>query len=453
MIRKRLRAFSLMPSIVVAFLLVATLGAHGADPTPGQKADGLKILDALLGGAPPDGACMSSADLFLLRPDPKKLSRLVAREGSAGQLSDGGWVADDAASLAARLGGELVVAGNGLAHVLIVEGADRRVDEYLRFTSSEGDVVWYLTGTQMRIDCPTNSDATPSLTVVSPSPSTDAPPQLVRSVTTRQDGIRLSMRIEGNPVVAGEPLWITTKLTNTGKTDLIWASGHCDNAVRVSGVMRDAMWRDGLPAGPRDFGDFKYYTTFFRLDGGPTIRLGIEPWGPHGAGDRGCTEVGWAERIPPGTTRTDRSRWDGSARWQLGPPPSGVATVTASFGEYKRAGDRGSPRKHIEASLDVLIVNGRPDEWLHPMEIIDAALADPAFAALMDPIDMGDRRSAFVQYDVHTDLWYVGVIDPGRAPRFAETFLGALVDPARGEVVALIERLWVRDEDPSTQPP
>ena len=81
------------------------------------------------------------------------------------------------------------------------------------------------------------------------------------------------------------------------------------------------------------------------------------------------------------------------------------------------------------------------------------ALADQAFAALMDPIDVGDRRTAIVQFDLDTDLWYVGVIDPGRSPRFAETFLGALVDPASGEVVALIERPWVRGEDPSTQPP
>ncbi len=101
------------------------------------------------------------------------------------------------------------------------------------------------------------------------------------------------------------------------------------------------------------------------------------PRPPIGTGGYGCSEIGHTDRIPPGKTFTDRSRWDGYAQWQLGPPPSGLATITGEFANYKRAGEQGRPEKTVAASLDVLIVGGLADERLHPMEIVDAALAVP----------------------------------------------------------------------------
>ena len=264
------------------------------------------------------------------------------------------------------------------------------------------------------------------------------------SVTVEEDGIRLSMTIERNPVVAGEPVWITTKLTNTGKDDLISYNGRCDAAVYVSGVMKDQVWRDGLPAGPQDYEDFKYYTTRWRIDDGPTIRLEIEPKGSIGTGGYGCSEMGWSDHIPPGKTLTDKSRWDGYAQWQLALPPSGVATITADLASYKRAG--ASRRKSISASLDVLVVDGLADDRLHPMEIVDAAVADPGLAPLLR-LDGGIEP--IVQYDADLDLWNVGVLeDNGRTPYWELRFTGGLLDPVTGEVIAIIERPWIVGRDP-----
>ena len=268
---------------------------------------------------------------------------------------------------------------------------------------------------------------------------------LERSVTVEEDGIRLFMAIEGNPVVAGRPVWITTKLTNTGKDDIVWDNGHCDATVLVSGAMKDQVWRDGLPAGPVDHGDFKYHTTRWRIDEGPTIRLEIEPKGSIGTGGYGCSEIGHTDRIPPGKTSTDRSRWDGYAQWQLGLPPGGVATITGEFERYKRAGESGQPRKSITASLDVLVVDGLAEDRLHPMEIVDAAVADPRLAPFLR---LDDGTEPIVQYDADLDLWYVGVLEHGGRTRYWERFTGGLVDPVTGDVVAIIDRPWIRDQDP-----
>jgi hypothetical protein len=174
---------------VVAFLLLSAVGVQGAEPTPQQQVDGLKILDAVLGDTPRDGACMSSGYFFLLRSNPKKLSRLIAREGSAGQLSDGAWVAPDAMTLAARLGGEVIVEDGDLAYVLIVDGAGRRVDEFMRFASSEGDVVWFLIGSHMKEDCGASDEAA----LDSPAPD-ESTPAAADSGTAREAPPRRTLR-------------------------------------------------------------------------------------------------------------------------------------------------------------------------------------------------------------------------------------------------------------------
>lgn len=275
----------------------------------------------------------------------------------------------------------------------------------------------------------------------------EGPLSLDRSVVVEEDGVRLAVSVEHNPVVVGEPLWITTRLTNTGKSDLVWDNGHCDSAVIVSGTMRDVGWRQGEPVSSGGPYDFARRTKLEYTADGSEISLEIEPEGAIGSGGYGCSEVGYTDRIRPGKSLTDRSRWDGYAQWQLGLPPSGVATLTGSFGQFKRAGDPGRADQSIEAMLDLLVVGGLEPDDLHPMEIVDAALADTAFASFVEPIEVGNGNDPYVQYDPELHLWTVGVVETR-----SNMLRAGLVDPVSGDVVAIIERPRGRDEaSPSSQ--
>lgn len=268
----------------------------------------------------------------------------------------------------------------------------------------------------------------------------DEPLALKRSDTVREDGVRLTMTIDQNPVVAGEPVWIATKVENVGDDDVIWEHGRCDSAVLVSGAMQEAEWREGEHVSRGV--DFPWLAKSALIEGGTAIELQIEPKRSIGTGGYGCKGTSFTDRISPGESLRDRSRWDGYAQWQLGKPPSGLATVTGRFGEYQRAGESGQPSKTLEASLDVLILDGLDPAALHPPEIIDAAMADPDFASLMDSIDVGDGNDPFVQFDPRLDLWLVGVVETQ-----GDLLRVGLVDPDSGEVVQLIEREFVDGTD------
>ncbi|MFO7531198.1 MAG: hypothetical protein R6W93_01965 [Candidatus Limnocylindrales bacterium] len=88
-------------------------------------------------------------------------------------------------------------------------------------------------------------------------------------------------------------------------------------------------------------------------------------------------------------------------------------------------------------------MNGRSDDLLHPMEIVDAALEDASFAAFIDPIEIGSGSDHIIWFDPETDIWEVGVFDYR-----SERFKVGLVDPRTGEVVDIIERPWREGEEP-----
>ncbi|MFV2063471.1 MAG: hypothetical protein ACC726_08145 [Chloroflexota bacterium] len=142
-----------------AVVVVAAIAIWGSGSQGTNEANDLGVLKAVVGDAPPEGACVGFGEFLMLEPDPGELLRLVEREGADGRLSDGGWVARDARTLASRVGGDVVLNNGDQVQILIVKGGERRVDEYMRLASSKGELVWYQTGTQMRIKCSDSGDS------------------------------------------------------------------------------------------------------------------------------------------------------------------------------------------------------------------------------------------------------------------------------------------------------
>jgi hypothetical protein len=291
------------------------------------------------------------------------------------------------------------------------------------------------------------TDASPSPSASAPTPAADAPLVLERRAVTEEDDVRLTLTITHNPIVAGEPVWTTTKVENLGTTDVIWLTGCSKPTPFVEGTLDDAQWREGQPVGAARATSFLWQTKHSRIDWGPTIRLRFIP--RYALGDRGraCSDMQHATRISPGAKRTTRLRWggyaDGYALRSLGLPPAGRATITATFEYWLRPGEPDRRARSLEASIEAFIVNGRDGDLLHPLEVVDAALADPSFAAMIGEIDVGDGYTPILWFDPAMDLWEVGVMR-----NRTERLTVGLVDPRSGEVQAIVERPWVEGEDP-----
>ncbi|MFO7533618.1 MAG: hypothetical protein R6W93_14255 [Candidatus Limnocylindrales bacterium] len=275
-----------------------------------------------------------------------------------------------------------------------------------------------------------------------PAASPSTPPvqllSLDRKASARQDDVRVTVELDQNPLIAGQPTWVTTTVKNLGKDEVVWThAALCPIAVRVEGVHRRAEWRveEWQRSGYDSLRDYAQHDM-----GYPEIRLRFTPKTRIGEGQSGCTDAAAASRIAPGGVVQERSRWDGATGWKLIPPPNGPVRVTAVFDDFKRVDDKGGPRGRIEVGLDALVVGGR-DDLLHPMEIIDAALADPGFAALMETVDFG-RDQTIYHYRPDIALWELGVFDSDE-----ELFKVGLVDPVTGEVQQLIERPWDDERD------
>jgi hypothetical protein len=258
----------------------------------------------------------------------------------------------------------------------------------------------------------------------------------------RKDGVRVRVELDRNPMPAAEPTWITTTVKNVGKDNLIWSHDGCAISVGVSGEMTDVAWRPGEPVDKPIIGDFKSRAARWWNGAGPGISLYFWPEAYVGDGEIACSDVGYVERIPPGGVLRGRARWDGMAYHRLGPPPDGRATLTATFGHYDRRGLEG--RNHtLPVSLDVAIVDGRPDDMLHPMEVVDAALEDEAFRTWVEGVKVGDGNTEVMWYDPELDLWEIGVF-------FYDSlsFRVARVGPRSGEVVEIVSRPWAEGREP-----
>ena len=244
-------------------------------------------------------------------------------------------------------------------------------------------------------------------------------------------------------LVAGEPAWITTKVKNVGDTPITYVTDSCENAVGVRGVMVGESWRPGQPAdvaaiaasGRSRYNDLRWRALEWTTAGSPVIGLGFAEKGVANADEWICADIGIGHRVPPGGVVEQRLRWDGQALGRLGPPPDGLARISGSF-DFRRPGTRGT--QVVEVELDVPVANGRDPALLHPMEAVDAALADDAFRELIEQVEIGDGSEEVILYDARRDVWVVGACaDLRRRPG---SWTAAVVDPSSGEVERILQR-------------
>ena len=264
-------------------------------------------------------------------------------------------------------------------------------------------------------------------------------PESSRELTAvkNRNGIRVRITLEGNHLVAGEPMWLRTKVRNLRETPLFYGTDGCEISVDVGGRMLDQNWRPGNPAdleaieaqGRKHYNDLEW-----RLEnsiaGDETIHLLFVPDWAVGRPRLVCDSIGITHRIAPGAVVEQRMHWNGLASGEVALPPDGLARITGSFAP-------GRDRPPIEVMLDVPLVAGLAPDWLHPMEAVDAALADPVFRDLIEPVDISKRNQEILRLDTEHDTWLVGVC--GAFDGTTGYWKVALVDPVSGEVTEIID--------------
>jgi hypothetical protein len=250
-------------------------------------------------------------------------------------------------------------------------------------------------------------------------------------------GVRLRVTLGRNPMPAGQTTWLRARVTNTGRRDLLWFHDGCAIPVHVSGVLDGQEWRPGLPY---EDSVFDYKNRVLWTGGSGAIWISFVPEGFSTRSQIGCADIGITDRIRPGASIRMRARWDGSAYFRKGLPPSGPVTLQAFFGYFKHAGaqpHRPLLERVLRMPFRAWIVDGRDPALLHPGEVVDAALADEGFTAWLATAHIGDASSEVFWFEPRTQLWEIGGLDYR-----SESIHLAQLDPRTGAIVATIDRPW-----------
>lgn len=277
--------------------------------------------------------------------------------------------------------------------------------------------------------------------------------------THERGQVRLTTRLT-QPVVAGQPTRVVTRVTNTGDGPIFWPSGP--GSISVGGAMVDATWRSGEPAPDPGSSEEPGFKTALLGDLDPPgdrifltfglVEVDGVPVDPDGG-------IPFPERLRPGQEVSLVHEWDGFVRLAgdypsvVGLPPSGPVRVgvSAYYSELSK-GSRGPAQgRKISVELEATVIDGRDEALLHPLEVVDAALGDPGFAELIEASDFTRYDDPYVAYDAEMQHWYVGScgLNPGEDDRYWR--LG-IVDSVDGDVLGLIEGHGNETCEPGTWP-
>lgn len=233
----------------------------------------------------------------------------------------------------------------------------------------------------------------------------------VRTATTEIDGVRITIEVARNPLVAGQAAWVTTTLRNTGRDAIGWITDTCSIHVSAHAEM-PFRWAHGFGqrGSEKTFKDWAYVANLPPPDSPIWLEGVAEPF--VGRGDFGCADMGVGHELEPGRQIRERHRWDGQAFGDLGLPPSGPATWIGQFKYWWRASDPGAEfmettREPVVVRLPVEIVRGRDPRLLSAGQAIDAAMVVPQLRALLhaNPSIQDWDMPITTRFDVPSGLW------------------------------------------------
>lgn len=255
---------------------------------------------------------------------------------------------------------------------------------------------------------------------------------LTADVTVERHDIRVRLRLDHNPMVAGERTWATVTIRNIGRRTAHFMTDGCASTAEVSGILQ-GDWVGGVPQ-DGIAADYKAFA--------------LEPFGHAGVSylgfgfrderflgvERSCADLGLTHDLDPGERLVHRAAWDGALGREDGVlgPPDGPVRVVASF-PYVSDSMAGATQP-IDAELDAWIVGGTPFPFMTPAAAIDAALADEAFLDWLRRAPRSTWINTTRTLDPVKGTWAIGLF---RDTLDGSGFFGLVTLDARtGEIVA-----------------
>jgi hypothetical protein len=274
---------------------------------------------------------------------------------------------------------------------------------------------------------------TPVPATATPEPS--IPADLSRTAVVEQDGVRLRIELERNPMPAGKVTWVTKTIENVGKDPIQYFP--CGEAMSVIGQLRDRPWRFGGQL-PNPEAAWKKYL-LLQIDVRDGRRQVFLPAGLTGSSS-GCGDIAHVVILAPGKALREQSRWDGLTFRRLAPPPTSKVDLIGSF-EYAHAArvDVEAPRLQIDIHLEIWI-KGLPDSFLDPGEVADIALRDPRLRATLAARDLYNGNEGVLIFDPVSATYQVGMLESGNLPVSRAHLL--TIDAVTGEIRGWVERDW-----------
>jgi hypothetical protein len=257
---------------------------------------------------------------------------------------------------------------------------------------------------------------------------------LATEAVAEDRGVRLRLILERNPMLAGEPTWVATELTNAGPQAVEYLTDGCEIAVSVGATLTSHEWGRGVRQTGLA-GEYKrVLAAVVGADHGLWLDMTPEPFLE--VGEFGCADLTRPHRLSPGSTV--RLRWLSTGLMNDGVlPPNAAVRLSASFDSWRPQGQGGRFGGRLEVSLDAWLAGGLDARMMSPLEAADFALTDPRFAGWIREA-WPNRWQWIHDYDPVTRVWKIGLgryVD--REAGLGEVRI-AVVDERSGRVVGVV---------------
>jgi hypothetical protein len=248
----------------------------------------------------------------------------------------------------------------------------------------------------------------PALTAAPSTPVATIPPDLPTHAQVERDGVRVSIDVDAVPLRKDGPATVTLTVENRSTRVVRWLADGC--RVPVSASIR--FVGDSWIGGTNQTG---VAAQFKELALQPLLQNGFAALGaafndPMRAQPlQGCSDIAIVEQLKSGAHITRTVTWP-DPHPIIPQLPNGPIEIMASFPFHGWPGDPDGTRyEPIVARLPSWLVSDDVVDFLPPGPAIDAALADPPFAAWLATKPRSQWVNSSRDLDPALGTWEIGL--------------------------------------------